>query len=960
VAKKNLLLVDADPKTLRMLEVSLRKAGFSVTTALDAVDAKEKIQLSHPDVILSETKLPGAESGFELVASLKKSPTTENIPIIFLSSEVSLEQKVKGLELGVEDYLTKPIYLKEVLTRVRVLLEKMEKSRLEKRERSSTFNGVLGEMGLVDLVQTIEIGRKTGRLNIDTASSGGHIAFREGKVVDARTGKLIGERAFYRMLVWNEGVFSMEFGQHDDPDVIELSTQGLLMEGMRRVDEWGRLLEQLPPLDRVFEIDYGELVDRLAEIPDEINGIIKQFDGTRTLIDVVDETDFGDLEALEICSKLYFEGLIYDRSTHENEDGFGDTSASFDDAADVGLDDTGENPLLGVDEPSDESPGTDDAAPGFALAPPTGVEDSQPTALAPEEAPPAPDVEPPAPEEEAGPVVEDEPVAEPPVVDTDDVPAPPSVDDVPPSNDSKVPGFVDPSAEGPAADTATGFRPDEDEQSFAGLELSDEGAPVDDEPKSLADDLGLTDDEVALAVNKNRPADDDIDPESLNIEEDTGDDDDANDTVIESASPAADEEDIDVSGIDIDDVGAAASAPHSEEAAATQEVPAPSASDSKEVDLAAHIEASIDDDKGAANDTVVDQALQQHSRPAEEVVETAGDTQDKAHKEPPHPEFSTDDAPQSAMNNPVDTPSGGIATAWFGDGDTSMEAADPAAVAVDDDWEPPQQGGLPKAAVAVLVILLGGVVAYGAVKLMKKPDGDIVAQEPSAAPPPQEPAVPPPTPDVPTAEPPTAEPPTAEPPTAEPVEPSTAEPPAPEPVEPPPVKKDPPPVKKDPPPVKKDPPPVKKDPPPVKKDPPPVKKDPPPVKKDPAAKRDAEYKKALKKAESLTRRGQHSKAIRHFKAAISAKPTSSRAHLGLGNAYYELNNNQAALSNLEKARELAPRSPRVYVLLGAVYQSVKRQRDAIRAYEKYLELAPNGKFARDLRTIVTELKGSAP
>jgi CheY-like chemotaxis protein len=312
VAKKNLLLVDADSKSLRMLEVSLRKSGFSVTTAISASDARDKVKLSQPDLIITDTKLPGDENGFELVANLKSQAETASLPIIFLSSENKLEQKVTGLELGVEDYLTKPIYIREVLTRVRVLLEKREKEKLERRERSATFAGSLGEMGLVDLMQTVEIGRKTGRLYIETRGQKGVIAFREGKVCDARSGKLSGERAFYRMLVWNEGAFSMEFGANNEPDVIELSTQGLLMEGMRRVDEWGRLLEQLPPLDRVFEIDYGELVDRLAEIPDEINGILRLFDGRRTLIEVVDESDFGDLEALEIASKLYFEGLIYD------------------------------------------------------------------------------------------------------------------------------------------------------------------------------------------------------------------------------------------------------------------------------------------------------------------------------------------------------------------------------------------------------------------------------------------------------------------------------------------------------------------------------------------------------------------------------------------------------------------------------------------------------------------------
>jgi DNA-binding response OmpR family regulator/TolA-binding protein len=371
LAKKKLLLVDADAKCLRILEVSLRKAGYSVTTAVSSQDAIKKLRLSAPDLILTDTKLPGGEDGFTLVADLKKAPDTAEVPIIFLSSENHLEQKVRGLELGVEDYLTKPIYLKEVLTRVRVLLEKLEKEHLEHRERSATFTGSIGEMGLVDLLQTIETGRKTGHLFLLSKSQKGTIAFREGKVVDARMGRLGAERAFYRMLVWSEGSFSMEFGVHDSPDVIELSPQGLLMEGLRRVDEWGRLLEQLPPLDRVFEIDFGELIDRLAEIPDEVNGILGLFDGGRSLLDVVDDSDFGDLEALEICSKLFFEGLIYDVANRRHEL----PAAGRADPVEAWLreEDERDDDVEPVSAPPPAAPRAQGAA--FELAPPPGAEE---------------------------------------------------------------------------------------------------------------------------------------------------------------------------------------------------------------------------------------------------------------------------------------------------------------------------------------------------------------------------------------------------------------------------------------------------------------------------------------------------------------------------------------------------------------------------------------------------------
>src|SRR6185369_16961993 len=120
------------------------------------------------------------------------------------------------------------------------------------------------------------------------------VYFRDGKVVDAALGRLVGEEAVYRALIWNDGEFEVEFTKVENPDAIESSTQGLLMEGMRRVDEWGRLLEALPPLTTVFEVDSEELLERLNEIPDELNSILRLFDGKRTLMAVVDASPFED------------------------------------------------------------------------------------------------------------------------------------------------------------------------------------------------------------------------------------------------------------------------------------------------------------------------------------------------------------------------------------------------------------------------------------------------------------------------------------------------------------------------------------------------------------------------------------------------------------------------------------------------------------------------------------------
>jgi len=296
---------------LRVLEVSLKKAGFNVVTASTGSAALGKAKGAEPDLVISDTDLPEMD-GYDFCREFKSRPGWGEIPFIFLTSQTSIENKIRGLELGVDDYLTKPIYIKEILTRVRILLQKRDRANFEQKKDSNTrFAGRLSDMGVVDLIQTIEVSRKTGLIHFKTDQDRtATIFFKEGRVIDAEAGHLQGEDAVYRLLTWNDGDFEALFRSVRRKPVIEMSSQALLMEGMRRLDEWGRMQEQLPDLDQQFEVVYDELWDRLSELPDEVNQILRLFDSQRTLEQVIDGANIGDLEAVEIISKLYFEGII--------------------------------------------------------------------------------------------------------------------------------------------------------------------------------------------------------------------------------------------------------------------------------------------------------------------------------------------------------------------------------------------------------------------------------------------------------------------------------------------------------------------------------------------------------------------------------------------------------------------------------------------------------------------------
>jgi DNA-binding response OmpR family regulator len=121
-SQKSILVVD-DEKTLReMLEYNLRREGYRVLTAPDGENAVHLAYSERPDLVILDLMLPGM-SGFDVCRAIRKELTT---PILMLSAREEEIDKVLGLELGADDYLTKPFGLRELLARVAAMLRRSE------------------------------------------------------------------------------------------------------------------------------------------------------------------------------------------------------------------------------------------------------------------------------------------------------------------------------------------------------------------------------------------------------------------------------------------------------------------------------------------------------------------------------------------------------------------------------------------------------------------------------------------------------------------------------------------------------------------------------------------------------------------------------------------------------------------------------------------------------------------
>ncbi|MFZ3173115.1 MAG: response regulator transcription factor [Carboxydocellales bacterium] len=142
-----ILVVDDEAHIVELVKFNLEKEGYHVEVATDGISAVEKAQRIIPDLMILDIMLPGM-TGLEVCRTLHKSPSTENIPIIMLTAKSEELDKVLGLELGADDYITKPFSPRELVARAKARLRRSQKETERKLEEEQLLD--YGEV-LIDL-----------------------------------------------------------------------------------------------------------------------------------------------------------------------------------------------------------------------------------------------------------------------------------------------------------------------------------------------------------------------------------------------------------------------------------------------------------------------------------------------------------------------------------------------------------------------------------------------------------------------------------------------------------------------------------------------------------------------------------------------------------------------------------------------------------------------------------------
>ncbi len=238
------LVVDDEPKWLRIVDLYLRGQGYEVTTTLSGQEAIEKVRQDRPDVVVADISMPGMD-GYELCRVLRSDAATRTIPFIFLTGRDDDTDRLKARKIGSDDYLTKPCPLERLTQSVDTLMDRINQAKKIPLGQVG-LSGKIEEVDLLDLIQTLELDQKTGALVLSHGERTGTLYFRDGVIVDADIRSPKREEPLFVLLGWKTGNYLFLPDALPDRMPITASLANLLLQDFRTMEAHEQKAQGVP------------------------------------------------------------------------------------------------------------------------------------------------------------------------------------------------------------------------------------------------------------------------------------------------------------------------------------------------------------------------------------------------------------------------------------------------------------------------------------------------------------------------------------------------------------------------------------------------------------------------------------------------------------------------------------------------------------------------------------------
>ena len=230
----DVLVVD-DNASIRELLLQALSPLVNVRAFASPLEALRQAQTQAPDLVVCDYRMPEL-SGLDLLGKL--SGCVPRATVVMLASRADIAGPLAGSGPLVEEFIEKPFFIDEATARIKRVLERVALGKATRDAADSTsVRGTLAQMSVVDLLQTLDIGRKSCSLVLTRNGQRAEMQFHDGQLVHATLGPLTGEDAVYKVVSWTDGVFLIDFERRECPRTITHSTQSVLLEALRIFDE---------------------------------------------------------------------------------------------------------------------------------------------------------------------------------------------------------------------------------------------------------------------------------------------------------------------------------------------------------------------------------------------------------------------------------------------------------------------------------------------------------------------------------------------------------------------------------------------------------------------------------------------------------------------------------------------------------------------------------------------------
>lgn len=237
---EKILIVDDNPHVLKLLSISLQKAGYEVQTAENGDQGIELVNKFKPDLVISDVMMPQTD-GIEFCWMVRENSEIPMVPFIFLTSLNDQDMEIRGFRAGADEYLIKPVDRNVLLEKVETLLKRAKRVKTVEDEQVSQkkgFEGNIADLSLAEMIQLLNLNKRSGTMDI-IAEKRGQIIFENGEMIySVYDDKFLGEEAIAKLVMLKEGIFKFEpivnqkVGRN-----IHGSTMNVLLEACRLMDE---------------------------------------------------------------------------------------------------------------------------------------------------------------------------------------------------------------------------------------------------------------------------------------------------------------------------------------------------------------------------------------------------------------------------------------------------------------------------------------------------------------------------------------------------------------------------------------------------------------------------------------------------------------------------------------------------------------------------------------------------